>query len=166
MTPTARSLAVLREMNYVVQVVEQYNRFSKTRHDLYGCIDVLAVHPEYGILGVQATTTSNAAARQTKVAGRAPARDVAPGRWEVRGSRLGEEGTGWQAQALDGVPAAGQSQPDGCRKTPEQEPQHRRGRAPGQQVVGQLLQQPAHHRAPSLSAWIRSAWKVFQSSLR
>ena len=66
MTPTARSLAVLREMNYVVQVVEQYNRFSKTRLDLYGCIDILAVHPEHGILGVQATTTSNAAARVSK----------------------------------------------------------------------------------------------------
>ena len=66
MTPTARSLAVLRELGYVVQVVEQWNRYSKTRHDLYGCIDVLAVHPEHGILGVQATTTSNAAARQTK----------------------------------------------------------------------------------------------------
>ena len=27
---------------------------------------MLAAHPEFGILGVQATTTSNAAARQTK----------------------------------------------------------------------------------------------------
>ena len=66
MTPTARSLAVLREMNYVVQVVEQWNNYSKTRQDLYGCIDILAVHPEHGILGVQATTTDNAAKRQTK----------------------------------------------------------------------------------------------------
>ena len=66
MTPTARSLAVLRELGYTVQVVEQWNNYSKTRQDLFGVIDVLAVHPEYGIVGIQATTTGNAAARQTK----------------------------------------------------------------------------------------------------
>jgi len=66
MTPTGRSLALLREMNYEAEVVERWNRFSKTRHDLFGCIDIVACHPDFGILGVQATTTSNAAAREKK----------------------------------------------------------------------------------------------------
>ena len=66
MTPTARSLALLREMGYACQVVEQFNRFSKTRLDLFGCIDIVAAHEDFGILGVQATTTSNAAAREKK----------------------------------------------------------------------------------------------------
>jgi len=66
MTPTGRSLALLREMGYEAEVVERWNRFSKTRHDLFGCIDIVACHPDFGILGVQATTTSNAAAREKK----------------------------------------------------------------------------------------------------
>ncbi len=66
MSPTARSLELLRAMGYVVQVVEQWNNYARIRVDLYGCIDVLAAHPEHGILGVQATTTSNAAARAAK----------------------------------------------------------------------------------------------------
>ena len=66
MTPTARSLALLREMGYIAQVVERFCPHSKRRIDLYGCIDILAAHPDFGILGVQACTTGDAAKRTKK----------------------------------------------------------------------------------------------------
>ena len=66
MSPTARSLELLREMSYTAQVVEYYNNFSKKRVDLFHCIDIVAAHPELGILGVQATTGSHHATRWKK----------------------------------------------------------------------------------------------------
>ncbi len=54
MTPTARSLKVLRDDGWTAGVVERFNRFAKVRNDLLGCIDIVAVHPDRGILGVQA----------------------------------------------------------------------------------------------------------------
>ncbi len=69
MSPTARSLALLRSEGYTAQVVEYFNRFSKTRKDLFGCIDIVAVHPELGILGVQATTGAHHAERLKKAKG-------------------------------------------------------------------------------------------------
>ena len=66
MTPTGRSLVLLREMGYIAQVVEQWNQYSKTRLDLFGCIDIIAAHEDFGILAVQATTTDNASKREKK----------------------------------------------------------------------------------------------------
>jgi len=66
MTPTARSLEVLRELGYVAQVVEQTIPHTQIKRDLLGVIDIVAVHHEYGILGVQATSGSNHARRVQK----------------------------------------------------------------------------------------------------
>ncbi len=65
-SPTARSLELLREMKFQCQVVESFNHFTKQRKDLFGIIDILAVHETLGILGVQTTTGSNHSARFKK----------------------------------------------------------------------------------------------------
>lgn len=65
--PTQRSMDLLRKQGYTVYVVEHYNAFAKVRRDLFGFIDIVAIHPaERGVLGVQTTTGSNLAARETK----------------------------------------------------------------------------------------------------
>lgn len=65
--PTQRSLDHLRKLGYTCYVVEHYNAFAKVRRDLFGFIDIVAIHPEKrGVLGVQTTTGSNLAARETK----------------------------------------------------------------------------------------------------
>lgn len=65
--PTQRSLNLLRERGYTVYVVEHFNAFAKVRRDLFGFIDIVALHPDKkGILGIQTTTSSNLAARITK----------------------------------------------------------------------------------------------------
>lgn len=66
-SPTARSLELLRARGWTCQVVERrIRRF--TLVDLFGCIDILAVHPREGILGVQACARASAAARLVKAA--------------------------------------------------------------------------------------------------
>jgi hypothetical protein len=43
MTPTQRSLKALRELGYLVEVVEKWNSFTRTRKDLWGWADLLAI---------------------------------------------------------------------------------------------------------------------------
>lgn len=66
MTPTARTLQKLRQEGYTSQVVEKWNAHAHIRQDLFGCIDVLAVHSEQGTMGVQACAGSSLAARIAK----------------------------------------------------------------------------------------------------
>jgi hypothetical protein len=55
MTPTQRSLAALRELGYLVEVVEKWNSFTRTRKDLWGWADLLAIR-RGEVLAVQVTS--------------------------------------------------------------------------------------------------------------
>jgi len=50
---------LLGEHKIRCQKVEVYNPFSKKRHDLFGIIDVLAMCPLLGIVGIQACGASD-----------------------------------------------------------------------------------------------------------
>lgn len=66
MSPTSRSLALLRERGYKAAVAEKWNHFAKIRQDLFGCIDIVAVgHGR--TLGVQACIAGDIAARVAKM---------------------------------------------------------------------------------------------------
>lgn len=65
-SPTVRSLAHLRKTCQLVQVVEKWNAFTRTRHDLFGIIDILAIEDETTI-AVQSTSWSNVASRINKM---------------------------------------------------------------------------------------------------
>lgn len=66
MSPTQRTLALLRKTWPLVEVTEKWNSFTKTRKDLYGFVDCLAVRQD-SILAVQTTSGSNVSARLTKM---------------------------------------------------------------------------------------------------
>ncbi len=66
MSPTQRSLALLRKTWPLVAVTEHYNSFSKMRHDLFGFVDVLCVRDDL-LLAVQTTTGANVSARLEKI---------------------------------------------------------------------------------------------------
>jgi len=75
LSPTARSLRYLRECGHVADVVERWIPRANVRRDLFGVIDVVAVRRgEAGVLGVQATTLPNVAARLAKAKTRAELR--------------------------------------------------------------------------------------------
>jgi hypothetical protein len=57
MTPTQRTLAALRADGWHVEVVEKWNPHTKTRKDLFGFADLLAIRPGSAPLLVQATST-------------------------------------------------------------------------------------------------------------
>ena len=64
-SPTQRSLALLRKDGYTAQVVERWNPHAMIRQDLFGCIDILGIR-SMAILGVQACAASSASARVKK----------------------------------------------------------------------------------------------------
>lgn len=65
-SPTQRSLKLLREAGYTVAIVEYWNAFTKRRHDLFQFADLLAIR-ENEILLVQVTSGSNVSARIKKI---------------------------------------------------------------------------------------------------
>lgn len=69
MTPTQRSLKMLRDEGWTVEVVEKWNPHSRTRHDLFGFADLIAIRPGRKPLLVQVTSGTNTAARVTKIEG-------------------------------------------------------------------------------------------------
>lgn len=66
MTPTQRSLKLLRSEGWLVAVVEKWNSHVKIRQDLFGFGDLLAVRGDLVML-VQTTSGSNVAARRQKI---------------------------------------------------------------------------------------------------
>lgn len=84
-SPTARSLAYLRQRGALAAVVERYNPHAKRRVDLFGFIDIVAVDAQPGALGVQATTTANVSHRLDKLRTEAAANMR---RWLAAGNRL------------------------------------------------------------------------------
>lgn len=70
-SPTARTLAYLRKLGVEAGVVERRNPRAFITHDLFGFIDVVAIPcrttDTSRIVGIQATSGSNAAARVTKI---------------------------------------------------------------------------------------------------
>lgn len=84
MSPTARTLNLLRNAGLTVQVVERWCPHSRRRIDLFNVIDVVAMDPkQVGLLGVQACAGSGHAARLAKVLAEPRAR-----LWVACGNRL------------------------------------------------------------------------------
>jgi hypothetical protein len=52
----AKAMAWLRVKGYTVAKVERWNAFAHIRQDLFGFIDIVAIHPDRtGVLGIQTT---------------------------------------------------------------------------------------------------------------
>lgn len=68
-SPTQRTLEEMRGRGYLVDVTERWIPMARKRKDLFGFIDVLCVHPDRAgdVVGVQATSASNVAARIDKI---------------------------------------------------------------------------------------------------
>lgn len=62
-----KSMAVLREAGYLVEKVERWNAFSRTKADLFQIADLVALGDDE-VVFVQVTSASNHAARRTKIA--------------------------------------------------------------------------------------------------
>ena len=66
-SPTQRTLARLRKENCdLVEVTEKWCAFSRRRKDLFGTIDILAIH-KGDTIAIQVTSYSNIGARVKKI---------------------------------------------------------------------------------------------------
>jgi hypothetical protein len=90
MTPTARTLQLLRKEGWTVAVVEKWNPHSHIRQDLWGFADLIAMHPDNGLLLVQACMVGDQQKRIAKV------------RAEPRHREWLLAGRGWTAIAVFG----------------------------------------------------------------
>lgn len=101
MTPTQRSLAEMRKRGYRCAVVERWNSFTRTRHDLFGVIDVLCIRAGETV-AVQTTSGSNVAARVKKIADNEATPDMLDAGWRimVHGWRKGSNGR-WALREVD-----------------------------------------------------------------
>src|SRR3972149_192046 len=67
-SPTARSLAALRQRGCLAAVVEHFNPHARIRQDLFGAFDVLAIEPgQPGVLFVQCCVTGDITKRLAKL---------------------------------------------------------------------------------------------------
>lgn len=82
MSPLQRSLKKLRDEGWMVAKTEHWNAFSRTRQDLFGFIDLLALRG-HNTLALQVTSGSNSSAREQKIRGLAQA-----GIWLAAGNRI------------------------------------------------------------------------------
>lgn len=65
-SPIQRSLGFLRTRGYTPAITEHWNHYAKVRQDLYGFIDILAIHTDH-TLAVQTTVMSARAKRLEKI---------------------------------------------------------------------------------------------------
>ena len=66
-SPTQLSLKELRKTCAAVQVVEKWNPHAKIRQDLFGFIDILALHG-VSTIAIQSTSWANVSSRAKKIA--------------------------------------------------------------------------------------------------
>lgn len=67
MSPTARTLSLLRKEGWTAQTVEKWIPQTKRRLDLFGFADILCCCPDRGSVLVQCTSVANQANRLAKV---------------------------------------------------------------------------------------------------
>lgn len=106
MTPTARSIQKLRDEGWLVERVEQWNSYTKTRKDCFGFADLLCCRGDVVML-VQVTSGSNVSARVAKINEtpasrfwlRPPTRKIVVQGWRKAGPR-GKRKT-WQCREVE-----------------------------------------------------------------
>ena len=55
MTPTQRTIRELKNRGQVCAIVEKWNAYAGIRQDMFGIIDIIALDPVRGVIGVQST---------------------------------------------------------------------------------------------------------------
>jgi hypothetical protein len=82
MSLTLRTTKHLREQGYLVATVEHYNSFTRRKHDLFGCIDLLAIG-NGETLAIQVTSRSNMSARIKKIQDNLALPEMLRSKWRI-----------------------------------------------------------------------------------
>jgi len=74
MTPTERTLKLIRADGWIVGITERWNPHAKIRQDLFGFIDMIALKRGHPVTAIQTTSGANHAKRREKILGMETAR--------------------------------------------------------------------------------------------
>lgn len=99
-SPTSLTLRDLRADGYTAEVVERWNPHARVRHDLFGIVDVLAIRGAE-TLAVQATSSSNVAARVRKIADAPTITAIREAGWRFEVWGWAKRGTRWECRKVD-----------------------------------------------------------------
>jgi len=92
-SPTQRSLKYLRSKGYHCAIVERWNHFAGIRQDLFGIIDIVAIHELFpDTLGIQTTSMSNVSARVEKIKASPYYRALKASHWQIAVHGWGKQG--------------------------------------------------------------------------
>lgn len=101
MTPTARTLALLRKEGWLAWVVEKWIPQTRQRSDLFTFIDVLAIKGDK-TLGVQSTSGSNVSSRVKKIQDSEYVGRVREAGWAIHVHGWAKNAKGrWQCRVVD-----------------------------------------------------------------
>ena len=100
MNLTARSMALLRERGYTVATVEHYNAFTKRKHDLFGCIDLLAIGNGETV-AVQVTSKDNLSSRRHKIEEADAYPEMLRSGWRIVLHGWYKDGNRWQLKEVE-----------------------------------------------------------------
>ena len=99
-SPTQRSLALLRQQGYLCEVVERWNPWAKVRQDLFGIGDILAIKDRETLL-VQTTSRSNVNARVKKISESEVLPAILRAGWRIQVHGWGELKNGWDCKTIE-----------------------------------------------------------------
>lgn len=100
LTPTQLSLRHLRREGYTAEITERWNSFTRTRHDLLGFVDIIALKG-CETLAVQTTSAGNVAARVRKIAESPHIAAVRDAGWAVHVHGWAKKGHRWELRTVD-----------------------------------------------------------------
>lgn len=101
-TPTSRSLKLLRDRGYIANVVEQTVPKTFIKRDLFGFIDIVAIHPDTGeTLAVQTTSGSNVSKRVSKIGESEHVAAVRKAGWGIHVHGWRKSGRFWKCREVD-----------------------------------------------------------------
>jgi hypothetical protein len=100
MTPTERTLKDLRRLGYTATVVERWNPHARIRQDLFGFIDILALH-DGDTLAVQACSGGDVSKRVAKITNHENLAAVRRAGWRIEVWGWRKLKSGWEPRIVD-----------------------------------------------------------------
>lgn len=82
MTLTQRTVKMMRDQGYTVDVVESYNAYTRRKKDLFGCIDIIAIGNGETV-AIQVTSKSNMSARIKKIEASDALPEMLRSKWRI-----------------------------------------------------------------------------------
>lgn len=97
---TPRSVAEMRERGYQVATVEYFNAFTRRKHDLFGCIDLLCIGNGETV-AVQVTSRDNISSCRHKIEENEAYPEMLRSGWKILIHGWDKDGSRWRLKEVE-----------------------------------------------------------------